>query len=329
MSLNVRRYKKEDENNWNSFISNAKNATFLFDRNYMDYHKDKFIDNSIIVEENDQIVSVLPANFENDIVVSHSGLTYGGFVFGVNSSTSSNIKYTKSILKFLYTNNIPNLILKSLPDFYSKCSQSEIEYSMFLLEAKTFRVDTALVLDYSSNLKRKMPKGRKSEISKAKKVGVIVEESENCNYFWNSILTPNLNSRFNVQPVHTLDEIMSLKKNNPKKIRQFHAIVDNEIVAGTTIFETDTTVHLQYLAGNEKSRNTGALDFLFYYLINYYSEKKDYFDFGIVNENNGKKVNIGMLKWKESFGARFYLHKFYEINTSNYVTLEVDNYKSK
>jgi len=200
---------------------------------------------------------------------------------------------------------------------------------MFLLNSKIFRLDTALVVDCSSKLRRKMPKGRKSEISKAKKNGVLIQESESCEYFWKFILTPNLKSRFNVSPVHTLNEIMSLKINNPKNIKQYHAIVNNQIVAGTTLFETETTAHLQYIAGNNESRATGALDYLFYYLINYYTEKKKYFDFGIVNENNGKKINLGMLKWKESFRARFHLHKFYEIETCNYENLNVDNYKSK
>jgi len=328
MSIEVKRYKKEDQNRWNDFILKAKNSTFLFHRNYMDYHSDRFDDFSIIVEENGEIVSVLPANIKENKIYSHSGLTYGGFVFKSNSSILKNLSYLKLVLKFLNDSNVIGLVLKVLPDFYTKCSQLEIEYALFLLNAKLLRIDTALVLDFTSSLNRKMPKGRKSEITKAKRFNVKVEETDNCDYFWNSILIPNLNSRFDVMPVHTLKEITYLKEKFPKNIKQFHSLVDDEIVAGTTIYETETTVHLQYLAGNEKSKRTGALDFLFYYLINYYFDERKYFDFGIVNESDGRKVNIGMLKWKESFGSRIELHKFYEIKSHNYSNLEIDNFRT-
>ena len=327
--IEIRKYRKEDKKNWNDFISIAKNGTFLFNRDFMDYHEDRFSDYSIIIEVDKKIVALLPANIEGNIISSHAGLTYGGFVFGVDTSVQKNIFYIKNILEYLDNKGISQLKLKCLPDFYSKCSQAEIEYAMFLLQAENYRIDTALVLEYGNNFTRKMPKGRKSEISKAKKNDVFVEESKTCNFFWNYILIPNLKNRFNVAPVHNLKEIMLLKNNNPNNIKQFHAVIKDEVVAGATIFETDTTIHLQYLAGNDRSRETGALDFLFYELINLYANKKKFFDFGIVNENGGEKINIGMLKWKESFGTRVGLHKFFAINTNDYNKLDIANYSSK
>ena len=50
--------------------------------------------------------------------------------------------------------------------------------------------------------------------------------------------------------------------------------------------------------------------------------KKDYFDFGISNENQGRNINQGLLSWKESFGARTMVQNFYEIETKNYSLLE-------
>jgi len=49
--------------------------------------------------------------------------------------------------------------------------------------------------------------------------------------------------------------------------------------------------------------------------------KKDYFDFGISNENNGEFVNQGLIYWKEGFGARSITQDFYEIHTKNYTGL--------
>jgi lipid II:glycine glycyltransferase (peptidoglycan interpeptide bridge formation enzyme) len=41
----------------------------------------------------------------------------------------------------------------------------------------------------------------------------------------------------------------------------------------------------------------------------------DYFDFGISNEENGRKTNMGLLYWKEGFGARGVSQDFYKIST--------------
>jgi hypothetical protein len=75
----VRRYQKSDYLHWNTFVSKAKNATFLLHRGFMDYHKDRFEDYSLMVFENEKLVAVLPANRVDGCVYSHQGLTYGGF----------------------------------------------------------------------------------------------------------------------------------------------------------------------------------------------------------------------------------------------------------
>ena len=78
----VKRYQESDYAHWNAFISEAKNATFLFHRDFMDYHKDRFEDYSLMVYKNEKLVAVLPANRVENVVYSHQGLTYGGLVYG-------------------------------------------------------------------------------------------------------------------------------------------------------------------------------------------------------------------------------------------------------
>ncbi len=51
-------------------------------------------------------------------------------------------------------------------------------------------------------------------------------------------------------------------------------------------------------------------------------KNKKHFDFGISNENLGKKLNNGLSYWKESFGASTIVQDFYEAKTSNYILLD-------
>ena len=64
--LEVRRYTGEHSDEWNRFVAASKNGTFLFDRNYMDYHADRFSDHSLMIYRNGSVYALLPANVKDD-----------------------------------------------------------------------------------------------------------------------------------------------------------------------------------------------------------------------------------------------------------------------
>jgi lipid II:glycine glycyltransferase (peptidoglycan interpeptide bridge formation enzyme) len=191
---------------------------------------------------------------------------------------------------------------------------------MFLINAQLVRRDCALVVPQQKYIK--LRKGRKSEIVKARKAGVEVIEEECLSRFWNEVLEPRLEGRYSVKPVHSLKEISQLKSAFPKNIRQFSAYDGEQILAGVTIYETESVAHAQYSAVTTKGQELGALDYLFSWMIDVQYTEKRYFDFGISNEQAGRRLNFGLLRWKESFGARSYAHDFYRISSANYTMLD-------
>ena len=108
-----------------------------------------------------------------------------------------------------------------------------------------------------------------------------------------------------------------LWENFSKNIRQFNVYKDGNIVAGTTIFETEFVAHSQYISGSEEKNELGSLDFLHLHLINNVFNDKKYFDFGTSNEQQGRHINKGLVFWKERFGARTITQDFYSINIEN------------
>lgn len=115
----VRLYSNSDFELWNDFVSKAKNATFLFHRNFMEYHKDRFEDYSMMVFYSDDLVSIIPANRVGDEVFSHQGLTYGGFVLKEKAKLGDVLAIAKSVLKFLNDKDIKNFIVKLIPSIYN------------------------------------------------------------------------------------------------------------------------------------------------------------------------------------------------------------------
>ena len=130
--------------------------------------------------------------------------------------------------------------------------------------------------------------------------------------YWD-ILEWALEGRHNTKPVHNLEEIKNLARLFPEHIKLFIAKKDNEILGGALIFENEKIVHTQYLANSLKGRDLGALDFVINNLITETYKNKQYFDFGISNENSGRYLNTGLMDQKEGFGARAVVHDFYEL----------------
>jgi hypothetical protein len=320
MEINVVQYEESYSDEWNSFLKLSKGSTFLFHRNFMGYHSDRFTDHSLLVYIDQHLSAILPANIqEGSVIFSHQGLSYGGFVFHEAITMEHVMEIVSEVLKYLNGIKIQKFFYKSLPKFYSRVGSDEMDYLHFILESKMYRRDIASVVNMKGKIE--FHKRRIRGARKAKKNGVEINYDDDLTSFWNEILEPNLKERFNVKPVHTLDEITLLQNEFPENIHQCNAYIEGEIVAGVTIFESAYVAHAQYISGSELGRKSGALDLLVSELLLQRYQNVDYFDFGICNENAGKKINRGLLNWKEGWGARPFVHEFYEIDVSNYQKL--------
>ncbi|MCT4630684.1 GNAT family N-acetyltransferase [Winogradskyella sp.] len=319
-NLKVLRYKSSYKNEWNTFTVNSNQQTFLFQRDFMDYHSDRFHDYSLMIYKQDELVALLPANKVNDRVYSHLGLTYGGLIYNDSLKSKEAIDVLKTIMCYLNQNGIASLTLKELPYVYlNHPVNNPLAYLCFKVKAQLERMDMHSVLDLKF---KAYSRSRKNGYKRGMKHNLVVEETNDFSLFWNQILMPNLDLKHDVKPVHTLAEIQLLKSRFPKQIRQFNVYHNDVVVAGTTIFETKNVAHSQYISGNADKNILGSLDFLHHHLLECVFDKKTYFNFGISNENQGQNINEGLQYWKEGFGARSITQGFYKIDTVNYKLLE-------
>ena len=231
------------------------------------------------------------------------------------------ISVFQEILKYFFNKGFEKLYYKAFPRIYNTIPSDEIDYCLFIAEARLWRRDTAIVVNQSERIKTSGNNRR--EAKKAEKNGTFIEESHDFDRFWYNLLCPNLKERFGVSPVHNIDEITLLVNRFPESIKLYLTkSSENEMLAGAVFFLTETVAHCQYIAATDEGRKSGALNLLFIKLMDDILPEKNYFDFGIVNENNGMKLNYGMLSWKERMGGRTISHDFYEIATKNFSNLE-------
>lgn len=303
---------------WNRFLLASEVDTFLFHRSFMNYHSHRFTDASLMVYHKKKLLALLPAHTDGESVHTHSGLSYGGFVFSSDAGLDVKLGCYYQTLKYFYQNGFKNLFLKELPIVYLKHFQQEDEVILNWLGAVVSRIDNYSVLSTEGY---KPNRNRQRALKKAEDEGITVKETQDFEGFWQGLLVPNLKHRFNTAPVHTLEEITNLKVNFPNTIKLFSAYHNNIMKAGALIFEFENLAHFQYSAGSEDRAETGALDALFHEIIKGYRHKK-YISFGTSAIKMGNQLNQGLLYWKESFGAKSIVQKFYTINTENHKLLE-------
>lgn len=311
--ITVKKYSDEHRNIWNEFCKNAKNSLFMFQREYMEYHKNRFKDHSLLFYDNDELIAVLPISQNGNIFISHGGLTYGGFITGEKIKQHSMNECFDVLFSYCKDNNINKVIYKTIPHIFHKNPAEEELYALFIKKADVLKIEPSTVLDLKNPFR--MPKGRKSQISRAKREGVVVEKTVCKEDYINFIDLENkiLKEIHNTTAVHTAEEIYYLHTNFPENIHLYTAKLNDEIIAGSIVYEYDQVIHTQYLAANEEARKIGALDLTIFNIISEYKESKEYLDFGISSENGGLILNEGLISQKEGFGGRTNVYKTFEL----------------
>ena len=308
--MEIRRYRREDKELWNSFVSKARNATFLFDRNYMDYHADRFDDNSFMFYHKGKLKAVLPANVAGDTLYSHQGLTYGGLLLDKKATVEDVLECFDSMNSWLRENGISKVVYKALPWIYQQYPSEEDLYALtWKCKAQLISRNIASTIVIYNKLK--FAESRKSGIRKALSLNIEVGESNDVDGFWH-VLEDNLGNRYNAKPVHTANEMKLLMSRFPNNIKLYVAKMNGEIVGGTLIYVTPQVVHTQYISASVEGKKHGALDLLFDYIINKVYANCRYFDFGKSTEQGGAYLNEPLIFQKEGFGGRGVCYDWYQ-----------------
>ncbi len=311
--MKIRKYEYSLNSTWNNFVENSKNTTFLLNRGYMDYHSDRFQDHSLMFYENDKLIALLPANIKDNILYSHQGLTYGGFIVDRNMKTTLMLQIFEELINYLKINNINKLIYKPTPYIYHQYPAQEDLYCLFRYKAELFRRDVSTTI--IPKIKIPLSKGRKCGISKARNNELKISSQNSFEKFFeieNQVL-----KKHGAISVHSAKEMIGLYNNFPNQIKLFCSYKNQDMLAGAIVYVSKNVAHIQYMANSEEGQKIGALDFVINHLIEHEFKDMLYIDFGISTENNGQYLNEGLTFQKESFGGRAVCYDQYQIDISN------------
>ena len=316
--MRARPYTEVDAAPWDQFCAASHTATFLHTRRFLSYHRDRFVDDSLVVEDEGRWVGILPAarySKDDACVESHPGITYGGLLHGGSLRGERMLAAIEAAVKYYASRGRRRLVYKPVPHIYHRVPGQDDLYALFRLNAVRSRCDLSCAVDLAHRLTTS--ERRKRSRRKAERAGTSVSEgSHHAIALW-GVLEENLAREHGAAPVHTFDEIALLIERFPENIRVVAAELDGKLEAGVVLFVTETTHHAQYIASSEQGYEACALDAVFEHCIAAArSAGARWFDFGTSNESAGRVLNEGLYRFKAEFGGGGIAYEFYELAIS-------------
>ena len=308
----IERYDDSHRNAWDHFVRTSKNGTFLICRGYMEYHRDRFEDSSILAYDPDgRLAAVCPAHAVDAAFVSHAGLTYGGFIVDSTMTLPRMLELFESVVAFLKSRQFRTFLYKTIPHIHHRAPAEEDRYALFLCQATVVRraVMTVVAAGVRLPFQKRRLRGRRA----AERHGLVVREGDQFAAFW-KVLSERLREAFAATPVHSLAEITALRARFSEHIRLFGCWEGEELVAGVVVYETGQVARAQYIAASPRGLGIGALDLLLCTLVEETFRDKQYFDFGTADGLDGRFLNRGLVDYKEGFGGRAVVQDHYELS---------------
>lgn len=312
--LSLRPYTPADAEEWDAFVRESKNATFLLQRGYMDYHSDRFTDASLIIERGGRTAALFAASRSGNRITAHGGLTYGGFIMPMKGMDGADmLAAARMVAEHYRRKGAYTLIYKAIPYIYHRNPADEDLYALFRLGAVTEACGLSSAIDLRNNCG--FNENSRRNCRRALAAGVTVAEDNDALTEFHAMLADVLAQRHNTAPVHSDAELHLLRSRFPENIRLFTARnAAGRMIAGTLIYFTGRTAHAQYIAASPLGRELRALPALFSHIIEHCCAGLDYFDFGISTEQGGEYLNTGLHHQKYSMGGRGVVYNILRLN---------------
>lgn len=308
MGLEIRRYDAAQRTSWDALVRASRNGVFLFERDYLEYHADRFDDASLVVWRDGEPAALLPAHrvegADGPLLVSHGGLTFGGLVLRSDLGARDTLDIVDALLPALRGQGWRALRVRPVPHIFHRLPSEDALHALLRHGARIVRTDLAHTVD----LARRPPLagGRRNALARARRAGVQVRRSDDWAAAW-PLVEAVLGARHGTRPAHSLPEIQALARCFDR-IALHAAFADASAaprpLAVVVTYAYDGVLHTQYMAASDEGREVGALDAVIASLLDDAPAGTRWLSFGASTHDEGRQLNAGLAAQKEMFGAR-------------------------
>lgn len=323
MKLTIERYEEERYEEWEHFITESMNGTFLQSRCFLSYHgKDKFRDHSLMFYKGNTLIAVVPAcsvDNQGKFFSSHMGSSYGGIIINEKYYDVTHMDEIMNCLEeYLKEKGFTSVFLKMTPDLYTRSATPLVDYFLSKNNYKAFtelnfyldleKYKDGIIENFSSSKRRDYRYSLRNDLLFRK-----LQSKDEIEEFY-TVLQSN-QKKLGISAVHSLEELIDLKDNRLQEKMDFYGVYfEGQMIAGSMIFRFENNVfHTQYLASEATFLKLFPMDYLIFNLIQEaVTEGMKTFSFGICTEERGQYLNMGLSKFKEGFGSIYGVNRTYE-----------------
>jgi hypothetical protein len=301
--LEVRRYHETDAATWNTLIDQSLNGPFLFRREFMDYHANRFEDFSYLVWQQQKLVAVFVAGRARNTnapatLIAHPGLTYGGLVYTTEMKYGALCEVYAALLVAFKEAGFTKLLLRPVTQVFSHAWSAN---SLFYFHQHGFELvnrELNSVLDLGQPLRFR----QHNNLRRARRAGLLIEASQDFAAFW-PLLETNLWQRHKVMPAHSVADIQLLHQRFPQQVLLYVAWQEAVLVGGIVVFVDDRQgfAHTQYISASDQGKRVGAVAAILMQVLADITQRVSRLSFGISTVQG--QLNAGLLAQKEEFGA--------------------------
>lgn len=308
--IELKPYTHDDLLKWDQFLQKSRNGLFFHQRNFISYNIDRFQEHSVLCYKKGKLLALFPATVHDQQIVSYGGLSFAGLLTCMDIKAADVLAVFEALISYYRALGFSSILYKAVPLPFHRYPAQEDLYALFRSDAKLVRRDISSCIYLPNRIR--FSETKRQLVRKCAARGMEVSEQLNFDEFWKLLTT--VVAKHGAAPTHTYEEIQLLHNRFPSQIRLFEATENGQLFAGTVIFDFGKVVHTQYMANSAEGRETGALDFLIDTLIQTHFADRQYFNFGISTEQQGRLLNTGLIQQKELMGGGGIVYDFYELS---------------
>ena len=317
--ITISKYEKKQLDEWDQFINASNNGTMFQKQRFINYHIDrKFVDNSLIIKNNNNIVAVLPAAIKNNILYSHPGSSYGGLVLAKKTEFSVINDIIQELDNYCKNKKLKSIFLINSPSIYHKEVDDSLDY---LLQWNHFRkkeiyISHAVNINETVSVLDLLKKRKRRYLNNDDGLNALeFKESNEFDLFYDILLKSK--EKFKTKPTHSLEELYQLKKIFPEQIKLLLTMKKDSVVGGSLIFFANKKISLIFYNTILEELRNSQISMLQLYKCMEISKQLGYqmVDFGVSHTpeaNDPMAPKLSLIHFKEQFNARGVLRVAYQ-----------------
>ena len=317
--VKVERVNKSYKTKWDKDVDDGLNGTLFNKLSFLEYHKDKFQDNvyHIVFTQGQKklgVFSFLKVSTKSECrAKSLYGGSYGGIVLVSQLNLEKAVNLVKALINYLKIEGVNKIELSLNPQYCSFEMDQNIQYALVHCGFSLQALDSMAVLKLPNSVDRLWDnlKGSVRTVLRNNSEDFEIYRNADLNEFYNIALEDK--KRHNNAPItHTIEELKYLEKKFPNEIWADIAIHKTGAKAGNLYFKCNSElVMTAYLSQENNALGLNGTTHLLFNTFKYLIvDNIKLFDFGQMTDRN-LIPNMGVSKFKESFGAVGRLREFY------------------